>query len=282
MRVGIVGVGRVGQAVERLFVRYGHEVVAWDRVSGKPYPLAELRSCQFGVVCVGTPPGDYRAADVSDVLEAVERLPLARVLVKSTVPPGTTERMAAATGKELCYWPEYVGESKYHNPYFASDIDELPFVILGGEPAVRRWFVDRLQEVLGPTKHYFQCTAREAELIKYAENAYFATKIVFVNELRRLAEAWDADWHSVREGWLLDPRIERMHTAAFEDSPGFDGKCLPKDLDALIAAGREAGYTPTMLRAVAESNRRLRGAGEPLQDASEVGDGDPAPLPHSD
>ena len=268
--------------MERLFSSYGHEVVAWDRASGKPYPQAEFRSCQFGVVCVGTPSGDDGAADVSEVVEALSRLPLQRVLVKSTVPPGTTERLVAMTGKEVCYWPEYVGESSYQNPYFASDIDEVPFVILGGEPAVRRWFVDRLQEVLGPTKHYFQCTAREAELIKYAENAYFATKIVFVNELRRLAEAWDADWHSVREGWLLDPRIERMHTAAFENSPGFDGKCLPKDLDALIAAGREAGYTPTMLGAVAASNRHLRDAGDRFEDARKVGDGERAPLPRSD
>ncbi len=259
MRVAIAGTGRVGQAVERLFSSYGHEVVSWDRASGKPYPLAELRSCQFGVICVGTPPGEGGAADVSDVIEAVQRMPLKRVLIKSTVPPGTTERMAELTGKELCFWPEYVGESNYHNPYFAHEIAEVPFVILGGEPSVRRWFVDRLQEVLGPTKHYFQCTAREAELIKYAENAYFATKIVFVNELRRLAEACGADWHTVREGWLLDPRIERMHTAAFENSPGFDGKCLPKDLDALIAAGREAGYVAKMLEAVAETNRRMRG-----------------------
>jgi nucleotide sugar dehydrogenase len=244
--------------VESLFVRFGHEVIAWDAAAPDPYPDALLSTCCFGVVCVGTPAGDERGADVSGVIDAVGRLPAQRILIKSTVPPGTIDRIVELTGKDVCFWPEYVGESGYYNPYFASAIEEVPFVILGGRPEPRRWFVDRLQEVLGPTKRYFQCTAREAELIKYAENAYFATKVVFVGELRRICEACGVDWHTVREGWLLDPRIEAMHTAAFEHNPGFDGRCLPKDLDALIAASRAAGYSPALLEQVVESNRRLR------------------------
>lgn len=236
-------------------------MVAWDRASTDEYPSAALRSCLFVVICVGTPSDGAGSADVSEVIDAVERVPAQHVLVKSTVPPGTIEEIVAKTGKEVCYWPEYVGESNYYNPYFANAIEEVPFVILGGEPPVRRWFLDQLQAVLGPTKHYFQCSAREAEIIKYTENAYFATKITFVNEMRRLCDACGADWHTVREGWLLDPRVERMHTAAFESSPGFDGKCLPKDLDALVSAARQAGYTPSLLEQVAESNRRLRSVG---------------------
>jgi len=93
-------------------------------------------------------------------------------------------------------------------------------VVLGGEPKVRRWFVDLLQPVLGPAKTYFQCRAREAEIIKYMENAYLAAKVSFVNEFRRICEAFGADWHAVREGWLLDPRVEPAHTAAFASAPG--------------------------------------------------------------
>ena len=261
----------MGQAVVRLFAGHRHEVVTWDRTSDDEYPSAALSSCVFVVVCVGTPPDGEGGADVSEVIDAVERIPVQRVLVKSTVPPGTTEAIASKTGKEVCYWPEYVGESSYYNPYFANAIEQVPFVILGGEPPARRWFLDRLQEVLGPTKYYFQCSSREAELIKYTENAYFATKVTFVNEMRRLCDACGADWHTVREGWLLDPRVERMHTAAFESKPGFDGKCLPKDLDALIYAARQAGYAPLLLEQVADSNRRLRTEGRatlaPQEDA---------------
>ncbi len=102
---------------------------------------------------------------------------------------------------------------------------DVPFVIIGGEQDARRWFIDQMLLVLGPTKTYFQCKGLETELINYAENAFFATKITFVNEYRRVCEAFGADWHSVREDWLLDPRVERMHTAAFEGNRGFAGKC---------------------------------------------------------
>jgi UDP-glucose 6-dehydrogenase len=158
----------------------------------------------------------------------------------------------------LCYWPEYIGESRYYNPYFPSGIAEVPFVILGGVPGECRWFIDRLLPILGPTKRYFQCDATEAELIKYAENAYFATKISFVNEYRRIAEAFGADWHTVREGWLLDPRVEPMHTAAFLNEPGFSGKCLPKDLIAIVTAAADEGYHASLLREVVACNDRFR------------------------
>ena len=257
MRVGIIGLGTVGRAVRELFDRPDHEVVGFDVATGQPYPRAELSTCDLAVVCVDTPFADG-AADVSRVRAAVHDVPCAQIVIKSTVPPGTTDQLAAESGKELCYWPEYISESSYHNPWFPSRIAEIPFVILGGPPAVTRRMVDRLLPILGPTKTYYQCPATEAELIKYAENAFFATKITFVNEFRRLSEAFGADWHTVREGWLLDPRVERMHTAAMASDPGFDGKCLPKDLAAIVAAAAAAGYDCPLLTAVQCTNDRFR------------------------
>jgi UDPglucose 6-dehydrogenase len=255
--VGVVGLGRVGRAVRDLFAPSA-DVRSWDRTDERDYPIEELAECDFAVVCVDTPPRPDGDADLTSVHEAIGSLPCERLLLKSTVPPGTTAGLAASTGKSICYWPEYVGESTYVNPYFPSSIAQVPFVILGGEPADRRWFIDRLLPVLGPTKTYFQCTSTEAELIKYAENAFFATKITFVNEFRRIAEHFDSDWHTVREGWLLDPRVEPMHTAAFADDPGFGGKCLPKDVRAIVAAAAKAGYDATLLAEVLATNERLR------------------------
>lgn len=269
MKVGIIGLGYVGASVRDLFAPVA-EVVVWDIKSQAAYPTEELATCDFAVVSVDTPEGPSGAAHIVAVEDAVSRVPVHRVLLKSTVPPGTTERLAAETGKEICFWPEYIGESRYHNPYFPTSIAEVPFVILGGESKARGWFVDVLVTVLGPTKKYFQCTSREAEIIKYAENAYFATKITFVNEFRRISEAFGADWHTVREGWLLDPRIEPMHTAAFTDAPGFAGKCLPKDLRAIIAASRAEGYEPGFLEAVLRSNDEFRAALEYAADSPRV------------
>ena len=257
MSIGILGLGYVGNSVVKLLASR-QDVVTWDIKGGQDYPAQELAACDYAIVCVDTPLGADGAADVSAVAEAVRRVPTNRVLLKSTVPPGTTERLAVETGKIVCYWPEYVGESRYYNPFFPSSIEEVPFVIIGGEPEHRRWFIERLLPILGPTKTYFQCSAREAEVVKYAENAYFATKITFVNELRCIAESFGADWLTVREGWLLDPRIEPMHTAAFADEPGYAGKCLPKDLQAIVTAARNNGYHAALLEQVIRSNAAFR------------------------
>lgn len=257
MTVGVIGRGYVGRSVCELF-ESGARVVTWDRRDPVPYPAEALSACDMALVCVDTPTAADGHADVSAVEAAIEALPCHRVLLKSTVSPGTTDRLVAMTGKSICFWPEYVGESRYHNPYFPTSIAEVPFVILGGRRSARRWAVDALLPILGPTKTYFQCDAMEAELIKYAENAYFATKVTFVNEYRRICEAFGADWHTVREGWLLDPRVEPMHTAAFRDAPGFDGKCLPKDLRAIVASSTDHGHDPRLLREVLASNGRFR------------------------
>jgi UDPglucose 6-dehydrogenase len=257
VRIGVVGLGYVGKAVVECFGAH-HEVVAWDAADATPYPREQLAACDYAVVCVPTPALDTGHCDISAVEDAVSALPCQRVLLKSTVPPGTTDRLAAATNKQLCFWPEYIGESPYYNPYFANAIEQVPFVIVGGEPSIRSWFVDVLTARLGPTKHYLQCSAIEAELAKYAENSYLATKVTFVNEFRRISEAFGADWHTVREAWLLDPRMERMHTAAFADAPGFSGKCLPKDVRAIVAAAIDAGYAPGLLQQVLASNEVIQ------------------------
>jgi UDPglucose 6-dehydrogenase len=259
VQIGVIGLGRVGRSVVELFECH-HDVVGWDASSAEAYPHAQLAACAFAVICVNTPTAKDGQADVASVQAAISDLPCQRVLLKSTVPPGTTAALQQRCGKSICFWPEYIGESRYYNPHFPTAIADVPFVIIGGQHDARRWFIDRLLPVLGPTKTYFQCEAIEAELIKYAENAFFATKITFVNEYRRVCESFGADWHSVREGWLLDPRVERMHTAAFEDDRGFAGKCLPKDLRAIVTAAAQQGYSADLLAEVLRSNTRLRAA----------------------
>ena len=197
------------------------------------------------------------ACDTTNVEDAVARLPVSRVLLKSTVPPGSTDLLEQATGKQICFSPEYFGESTYYNPFLAAGPKAVPFVILGGRPNVRHWFIDLLQPVLGPEKTYFQCAAVEAEAIKYMENSYIATKVAFVNEFRQICAAFEADWHTVREGWLLDPRVERAHSAAFAGAPGFGGKCLPQDVSDIVHAAMTAGYAPALLEEVLRSNQRF-------------------------
>ncbi|MCD9878584.1 hypothetical protein [Streptomyces guryensis] len=257
MKIGIVGCGTVGRAVEQLFAGRA-EITAWDVAFDNAYPAAELSVCDCVFVCVPTPPTKEGSADLNFVHEALSRLPAARVILKSTVPPGTTSALAKEYKKELCYWPEYISESTYFNPFFGDRIESVPFVILGGAPKNRTWALSILQSILGPTRRYFQCSELEAELIKYTENAFFAAKVTFANEMQRVCAAHGADWNIVREGWILDPRVTPMHTLAFENDPGFDGKCLPKDLSAIVSSAVRNGYEPAFLKEVLRSNARFR------------------------
>lgn len=256
-RVGILGMGHVGRNVKDL-LREQVDVITYDPQFDSVYPVKDFSTCSAVVVCVDTPASEGGGCDITNVIEAVERIPIQNILLRSTVPPGTTDDLIQRTGKSICFSPEYVGESKYYNSYWPDGDRDVPFLILGGEILARRFFIDLLMPILGPTKMYFQCSAREAEIIKYMENAYLAIKTVFVAEFANICSAFAADWHAVREGWLLDPRIDRAHTAVFAGAPGFGGKCLPKDLLAIVHSSQVMGYEPRLLVEVLASNDRLK------------------------
>jgi nucleotide sugar dehydrogenase len=258
MKIGIIGLGHVGRAMQGLFARFA-DLTSYDLQIHSTYPQDDLAKCEFSVVCVDTPMREDGSCNVDNVRAAVTQLPTPRVLLKSTVPPGFTDALTAETGKEICYSPEYFGESNYWSTFVAAGPAGLPFVILGGRPEHRRPMLDDLSTMLGPEKVYFQCTSVEAELIKYMENSYLAAKVTFVNQFFELCETFNADWHTVREGWLLDPRIERSHSEVFRGERGFGGRCLPKDVNAIVAAAENVGYDPHFLRSVLKANSRFRG-----------------------
>jgi nucleotide sugar dehydrogenase len=218
--IGVIGLGHVGRSVVELLTPFC-DVVSFDTNDENPYPLAALTACEFAIVCVGTPQNADGSCDVSHVYDAVRAVPTERVLLRSTVPPGTTDALARETGKKICFSPEYVGESVHDEPSWPRGARDVPFLIVGGEPEARHFFIQHFVKILGPEKTYFQTTALEAELVKYMENAFLATKVTFVNEFFELCDAMGADWHTVREAWLLDPRIGRSHSAVFDDARGF-------------------------------------------------------------
>ncbi len=177
MKVGVIGLGHVGRNVHDRLSSLGVEVVGYDRASGTPYPVEQLAGCDFAIVAVGTPSGADGAADVGDVYAAVEQLPVQRVLLRSTVPPGTTDAVAEKTGKEICFSPEYVGETPFSRLRWESWAQDELFWVLGGPPATTRWFAARLTEMYGPEPRVLQCSATEAEIVKYMENSFFAVKV---------------------------------------------------------------------------------------------------------
>lgn len=248
MKVGIIGLGIVGQAQVRMFA--GHDVVTYDKAHSSHYPFAELAECNFAVICVDTPPLPDGSADLRNLNDALAQLPAGLpVLIRSTVPPGTTGKIEWMT----CHAPEFLHERKGGAWQESADV---PFLILGGKPAAREFFAYYLCQVYPGT--IYECDALTAELVKYTANAHWAARVTFVNEMARVAQSFGADWESVREAWLQDERVSPAYTQIAGFEPGFDGRCWPKDLTAIARAAQEAGYEAEFLQAILRSNDRFR------------------------
>jgi len=266
-KISLVGYGYVGKAMAEM-LKEGADIVVYDPAYGQNGSsegvqfvdsMAELGKVDLGIICAPTPQAKDGSCDVSLVEDAVREVDAKVILIKSTISPGTTDRLIKETGKHIVFSPEYVGESKYYNPYFPDDMKAVPFLILGGRDEDCNEVLRFMVPVLGPTKRYFKTKAINAEITKYMENTFFATKVTFVNEMYEICQAFGADWYDVREGWLLDPRINPMHTAVFPDNRGFGGKCYPKDTSALVYASKKAGYEPKFLEEMIRTNKRFRG-----------------------
>lgn len=255
-RIAIIGHGVVGRAFEKMMTTF-YDLVIYDPAENKGYPENEINKCDLAVICVPTNENKDGSCDTSIVEKMVGKIKSKYILIKSTVAPGTVDKLVKKTKKRICFSPEYIGESSYYHPYW-KDMIETPFLIVGGDSETADFILDVLEPILGPTKQYFKCSALEAEIIKYMENSFFATKVTFVNEFYRICEVLGANWHTVREGWLLDSRINRMHTSVFKNKMGFGGKCYPKDLSAIIQASINKGYKPKLLEQVKKSNKFFR------------------------
>jgi len=256
VRVVVIGLGHVGRITADLLRADGHEVVGYDRASEEEYPTEAAAGADVVLVCVDTPESADGAADVGNVEAAVRAVPAGpHLVVRSTVPPGTCARLEDELGRGVSHWPEYVGETRFLAQEWPGVGPTGSFVVLGlGSGPGAREFAEALSHLYGPRAPMHLVTTTESETVKYMENTYFAVKVAFVNEWRRVAESLGGDWFRVREAWLADPRVERDHTQAFADAPGFAGKCLPKDLAATVAFCGDLGVKVPLLEATQDSN----------------------------
>jgi UDPglucose 6-dehydrogenase len=198
------------------------------------------------------------ARAVGEALAAADDYHL--VVVKSTVIPGTTDErliptLEAASGQQegdsfgVAVNPEFQREGSavadFQNPdrvVFGTDGDQRALDMLS----------DLYEPLLGDVPA-FETGRREAELIKYANNAFLAAKVSLINELGNIAKEFDVDSYEVAEALGMDGRIGARF---LRSGVGWGGSCFPKDTAALMAAAREAGYEPELLDAAVAVNEK--------------------------
>jgi UDPglucose 6-dehydrogenase len=208
-------------------------------------------------IAVGTPPGPDGAADLSAVMAAADTIAKiatrkALVVVKSTVPVGTCDKVQARLVNanvplEVVSNPEFLKEGDAVNDFFKPDR-----VVVGARSEEARQAIRDLYAPLQLSGERLVITdPRSSELIKYASNTMLAIRISFMNELSRLCHATGADIHSVRLGVGTDSRIGKKFLYA---GPGYGGSCFPKDVQALVALGREHAVPMRVAEAAHNAN----------------------------
>ncbi len=187
----IVGFGYVGQSIARL-VKDHCVAGIYDPPQGYG-DRAQLARADIVFVCVPTPTTESGGADVSLVEATVATLPAPLIIIKSTVPPGTTARLADQFGlaSRLVFSPAYIGEDLYPVPSdrglpHPAEERSQPFHIFGGHPEATRKAATFYQTLCGPYAKYIQTDATTAELAKYMENVWIGAKVAFCNDTKTL------------------------------------------------------------------------------------------------
>tara|TARA_B100000965_G_C19521942_1_gene726948 strand:+ start:110 stop:958 length:849 start_codon:yes stop_codon:yes gene_type:complete len=274
MKIGIIGQGFVGTAVREGLKDY-HKVETFDLdISKRTCPSVDILLDKSTVifVCVPTPMNNDGSCN-TDIVEGVVRdindIVVERqcsnriVVIKSTIPPGTTERLnKECENIQIVFNPEFLTEAN-----FIEDFKNQDRIIIGGpRPASTK--VRQLFYKVFPNAHIIKTGSTIAEMVKYTTNTFLATKVSFANEIKMICDKIDIDYDKVIEYAINDDRLGYSHWSVPgpDGHLGFGGSCFPKDLNAILDVCRELGVPAKTLYGAWETNLKVR----PEQDWKEL------------
>ncbi len=275
--IGVVGLGIVGQAVLE-GMNHVYDVETYDVAKEcSTENLADLFHKVDGPIFVAVPTPmkcnsalyieDKGCCDISivesvisdlnnivknDIGEPAEHAP---IIIKSTIPPGTTEYLNNKYKfLRIVFNPEFLTEANA-----IEDFKNQKRIIIGG-PHGAATIVKRIYQTAYPAVPTTKTSSTIAEMVKYVTNCFLAVKVSFANEMYQVCNALDIDYDKVIEYAIQDLRLGQSHWAVPgpDGSIGFGGKCLPKDLNALVSKAKELGVKPKVMKAAWEKNQEVR------------------------
>ena len=266
-KIGIIGCGFVGSSL-REGLKDSNEINVFDKYNEELSTVASLQELvdvsDIVFVCLPTPMKRTGECDTTLVEETVHSVAGMSgdtrkvVVIKSTVPPGTTKRLQQSTkgNCSVIFNPEFLTEANH-----IEDFKNQKRIILGGDGCkealnqVKSMYMKQF-----PTVPYVLCGSLEAELTKYFCNCFLATKVSFANEMKQFCDALGADYERVVESSVYDDRVGKSHLAVPgpDGRRGFGGSCFPKDVNALIFSMKKEGIDPVLLSSVWQKNLEVR------------------------
>ena len=230
--VGIIGNGFVGEAQAFAFSPTCDIKIYDINPLKSTHSLDDMFDCDFIFVCVPTPMsknGDQDLSFIKDVFSKAKTGPI--YIIKSTVTPGTTRDLIKEFNElKIIFSPEFLTER-------TSKLDMLTQarIILGGNKKytneVKSLFIQRFMN-----RTIIETDTVTAELVKYMNNTFFATKVSIINEFKLLSDKIGANWQDAMYGFSSDHRIgdSHLHVPGPDGKLGYGGTCFPKDVNALL------------------------------------------------
>lgn len=232
LNIGIIGNGFVGEAQAFAFSPIANVKIFDIDPIKSTCSLENVHKSDFVFVCVPTPMFEDGSQDfsyVEDVFKNAVSKPI--YIIKSTILPGSTEKLSKKyQDLQIIFSPEFLTER-------TAKLDMLTQsrIILGGDKElvnkVEKFFLLRFKN-----KHIIKTDSRTAELIKYMNNSFFATKVSIMNEFKLLCDVIGANWEDALNGFASDGRIGDSHlnVPGHDGKLGYGGTCFPKDVTSLI------------------------------------------------
>jgi UDPglucose 6-dehydrogenase len=254
MKVGIIGVGKVGSAVAYGLKRIGHEVLLHDVKFNTE--LSVVLPAPIVFICVPTPTSQDGKCDTRIVGDVISQLAAAKyeglVVIKSTVLPGSTDIWQANhSDLRLAFCPEFLRERAAF-----SDFVEGHDVCIGG---VYYWedFV-LIREAHGSLpKHFVQLTPTEAELAKYFANVFNALRVVFACQFYDVCQVLGADYTAIKSAMVRRHNIDDHYLDANAQLRSFGGACLPKDTCAFASFVAGLGLNLPLFKSIVDINKGM-------------------------
>ena len=249
--IGIIGGGFVGAAIKQY---YKNAKVYDIDPQRKTHSFEETCKQDYVFACVPTPQGEDGKIDLSAVEDVLEKIPdNTRIILKSSVVPGTTEELQEKyPSKKIVYCPEFLTAK------FAAEDFAFPDNNIIGYTKKYPELADEVAKVL-PRANTLICKSTEAEMIKYMLNSYYALKVLYSNEIYDLCEKLDIDYGVVKEGFVLDKRVNDSHFDVMNGfKRGFGGACFPKDTSAIVKRAEELRVDLSLIRQAIETNKKYR------------------------
>lgn len=259
MRIGIVGGGFVGSATALLACK-DIETITYDldpvRCSPPGTTTQDLLTCDLVFVCVPTPSydsGECNTMIVDRCIAGLKESGIHNIVLRSTVPPGTSERL------DVAFMPEFLTEANWRVDFY--ECKAWVFGIQNETQATLLQSMLTLAKDAGSIKYdnAVFVSRKEAELIKYVRNNFLALKISFFNEIHALCKVIGADYNAVRDGVVLDHRIGASHTSVPgpDGHYGYGGTCLPKDTSSLFNIMTNHGVDSHIVKAAVIRNKTV-------------------------